>query len=503
MAIYKRVAGNVVITTIGNTDTITIQGVTANTATVIIDGNLSVSGNATLSGNISGDNIFNGTTSIAIPVASGNANITIGGTSNVAVFATTGEYVTGLISASGNILTGSNVIASGYATVTGNVTGANINTGGNILLSQTSGTTTDRTMRFSDANTVVTQVGANIGAVEWYTSDATGALARVTAAIRTVYSDINGNANILFQSNAGTNTTRVAIIGASGNVGVANTAPLHTFAVSGTMYGSSTMTVVGNVSPGNLTTAGQVSATANVTGGNITTAGAVSATGNVTANNVIILTGATAGSAGFSATGNVTGGNINSNDRVSATGNVYAGGNLVTQGYVSATGNLLGTELRTANANVSGYSYGSGIGVENIVWQSTSFDISSASMANIGVLQFNALANQSYKFESLMYVNTNGSSTTTAFSVNFPSGTCYYTVESQTGAATSWAVASSSTSDTTGTTQSMAATTAQRAVRITGTFTNTANTTVVLRAQTSLANVTVASGSHLTYTRIG
>jgi hypothetical protein len=102
-----------------------------------------------------------------------------------------------------------------------------------------------------------------------------------------------------------------------------------------------------------------------------------------------------------------------------------------------------------------------------------------------------------------MYLTTNGSSTTTAFSVNFPSGSCNYTVESQTGAAAAWAAATSSTSDTTGTTQSMAATTAQRAVRINGTFFHTANTTVILRAQTSLANVTVASGSHLTYTRIG
>jgi hypothetical protein len=33
----------------------------------------------------------------------------IGGTSNVAVFTTTGEYVTGIISASGNILSAGNI----------------------------------------------------------------------------------------------------------------------------------------------------------------------------------------------------------------------------------------------------------------------------------------------------------------------------------------------------------------------------------------------------------
>jgi hypothetical protein len=53
--------------------------------------------------------IANGTTQVNIPTASGNANITVGGTSNVAVFSTTGEYITGLLSASGNI-TGANLI---------------------------------------------------------------------------------------------------------------------------------------------------------------------------------------------------------------------------------------------------------------------------------------------------------------------------------------------------------------------------------------------------------
>jgi hypothetical protein len=56
--------------------------------------------------------ISNGTSQVNIPVASGNANITIGATSNVAVFATTGEYVTGVISATGNI-TGNYFLGNG------------------------------------------------------------------------------------------------------------------------------------------------------------------------------------------------------------------------------------------------------------------------------------------------------------------------------------------------------------------------------------------------------
>jgi hypothetical protein len=65
----------------------------------------------------------------------GNANITIAGTSNVAVFTTSGLTVTGAIgvsstvSASGNV-TGGNFNTSGRVSATGNLTGGNITTAG-------------------------------------------------------------------------------------------------------------------------------------------------------------------------------------------------------------------------------------------------------------------------------------------------------------------------------------------------------------------------------------
>jgi hypothetical protein len=42
MSIYKRVSGNLVVQTVGNTDSVTFQSVTANTANVIIEGALAV-----------------------------------------------------------------------------------------------------------------------------------------------------------------------------------------------------------------------------------------------------------------------------------------------------------------------------------------------------------------------------------------------------------------------------------------------------------------------------
>ena len=496
MSIYKRVAGNLIVQTVGNTDSVTFQGLTANTATVIIDGNLTVTGNAALTGNISGDNIFNGTTTIAIPSPNGNANITIGGTSNVAVFATTGTYVTGVISATGNI-TGANLVT------TGNVALANLNiSNGSQYFNFTSATGVDPVIRFVDANTVGGLAG-NVGGIEWYTNDATGAGPRVTAAMKVVYSDTNGNANVLIQTGSTTTpSTRIAIVGATGNVGFGgNVAPLHTVAVTGNIYASTQITAVGNITGGNLITGGTASVTGTITGGNLVTAGTASVTGNITGGNVISLGAVSAGAAGILATGNITGGNVNSNGLMSATGNVYAGGNLLTQGYVSATGNILGNELRVSNANVSLNMYGTGIGVENIVWQSTDAVVSSASMANVGSLGFTALANSTYKFEAYLPVVPDGS-TTTAFAMNFASGTCYYTLSSQTTSTSAFAIASSTTADSTGTTQVMTGTNL-RTVKIEGTFYHTANVDLAVRSQTSTANLNVKSGAYLTYTRIG
>jgi len=106
--------GNIVSTVAGNV----VQTVSAGAVT--IDGDLTVTGNATLSGNILADRIQNGTTSIDIQTTSGNANITVGGVSNVAVFTTTGLDITGNITATGDV-TAQNVNSLSDATLKTNV----------------------------------------------------------------------------------------------------------------------------------------------------------------------------------------------------------------------------------------------------------------------------------------------------------------------------------------------------------------------------------------------
>ena len=136
----------------------------------------------------------------------------------------TGANVTGTANVSGAVTTASTVSA------VGNVTGANLNTAGNVWIVRDA-SVTQPTIRFTDTDTEIAD-GQTFGAVEWFTSDISGGGARVTAAIRAVASGTVGNANvqILTSTNGAAATPKVTIL-STGNVGIGNLAPVDTLAV--------------------------------------------------------------------------------------------------------------------------------------------------------------------------------------------------------------------------------------------------------------------------------
>ena len=244
---------------------------------------------------------------------------------------------------------------------------------------------------------------------------------------------------------------------------------------------------------------GQASAGGNVTGANLITTGLATVTGNITGGNIISLGAVSAGSAGISATGNVTGGNALSNGLISATGNITGANVVATQtvfaGNLSATANTV-----TSNLQITGNTYGTGIGVENIVWQPTTVAFDSAVQANVGVLGFLVLGGYSYKYEAYLPILPDNN-TTTGFSTYFDAGTCYYTVEAQTTQTSAFTTSTSSVSATVVATQSMTGTD-PRTVRVTGTIYSAGNANVAIQAQTNAANINIQSGAYLSYTRL-
>ena len=343
MSTYKRVNGDYTIQTLG-ANTITFAGNVANAVTVVVDGNFTVTGNATLTGNISGDKLFNGTTSIEIPAANGNANITIGGVSNVAVFTTTGVNVSGVTSVSGNIV-GGNINTAGVVSATGNVNGGNINTAGNVVITRDA-SVTQPTIRFQDTDTTGT-AGTILGAVEWFTSDVTAP--GVSASIQATLVDTGGNSNVqILTGTPGSLAARVTVLH-TGEVGIANAAPNTTFGVTGTAYISGNTTVLANVAAGNISTGGLVTATGNITGGNINTAGLATVTGNVTGGNLITAGSISAGAAGITATGNVRGGNVVSDAVITATGNIASGASISAQDQITTQGNVIANNISAGN----------------------------------------------------------------------------------------------------------------------------------------------------------
>ena len=292
--------------------------------------------------------LINGTTNVTT-ASSGNANISIAGTGNVAVFTTAGVNITGIVSASGN------VVAAAFSGAGTGLTGTAASLTAGSATSATSATTAATVTTAAQAN--ITSVGAltSLSVVGNTTTGNLISLGAISAAgtisaggnIAGVF--IIGDGGFLSNVTATGNvavtqiqdgTTLLKIDGPGGNIimDVDGAVNLMMFKPDGLeLDGNANIT--GNVNSANAYLTGRFIAAGNITGGNITTGGLLVSTANVQGTNV------NAGQQ-MSAIGNITGGNILTGGLISATGNI-TGGNISTIGKVTAS------DLTTANSVIN------------------------------------------------------------------------------------------------------------------------------------------------------
>jgi subtilase-type serine protease len=361
------IVGNLVITsqsfvgnvTGGNLNTGGVVSATAN----VVGGNIRTAGQVSAGGNVigayiigdgsqltnivaaAGAAITNGTSNVRVS-ANSNVTVSITGSANVVQWATSGEYVTGLISATGNIIGGNistngtlgaaSIGVGGLISATGNITGSNVLTGG--LISATGNIIGNYILGNGSQLTGLAAGYANSNVSTYLASGTNGSNIITSANISGNYLFGNGSqlTGISTGSRIVSGTTEMAIEVPSGNLqaSVGGTANVAVFTPTGaniTGYAN----ITGNLAGGNATINGFITASGNIT----TSVGIISAPGNITGGN--ILTGGL-----ISATGNLTSANVNATGNVSLTGNVIAG-NLTTSLQVVAVGNVTGGNIRT------------------------------------------------------------------------------------------------------------------------------------------------------------
>ena len=267
---------------ISNSGNIAVSGIVS--ATGNITGNYILGNGSQLSGIITSvANISSGTSNVTVVSSGGNVTVGVGGTGNVAVFATTGVYVTGVVSATGNItggnLSGTNLTGTlataaqtnitsvgtlGSLSVSGNITA------GNISATNHTGTTVSVTGTVTGASltgTVTTASQTNITSVG--TLGSLSVTGNITAGNLLLSGFISDSAQLDIQTSAA-NANIVLTPNGTGNV---NT--------------GANLSVTGNVQGGNLRTAGLISATGAITGAAITGSSLTVSTGNVSAGNIV------------------------------------------------------------------------------------------------------------------------------------------------------------------------------------------------------------------------
>ena len=358
---------------------VTISVNAVSNVAVFNTGGLNITGNVSANGNVTGNYIFgngalltgvitsvaninNGTSNVTVVSSGGNITVGVNGTGNVVVFANTGAYVDGVVSASGNIT--ANYFIGNGSQLTG-VTASSINAAaltGNTLSSNVLYSSLTQVGNLANLSVVGNTISGNLS-----TAGVVSAAGNITANYFIgngsqltgidATSIQNGNSNVKVYANGNVSTS---ISGISNVVVVSDTGQYVTGLISatGNIFGANVSTGIlsatGNATAGNVLTGGVISATstiisaANITGANLITSGLATVTGNITGGNLLT-------SGVISAAGNITGGNLSAvslvinNIASDDSSYVTIEDGLTVVGEILAAGNVTGSNVNTNN----------------------------------------------------------------------------------------------------------------------------------------------------------
>jgi uncharacterized protein YjbI with pentapeptide repeats len=431
---YQNATGNtaVPITITQSTNAVSLIG--ALSAVGNVTGNYILGNGALLTGVITSvANINSGNSNVTVVSSGGNISVGVGGTSNVAVFATTGEYITGVLSASGNV-TGGNVIATtgltaGTLSLSGNtitstdsiitidpatagVNGAviiqgNLSVTGNVTYID-SNTVTTNDLMINVANNAATASAANGGGIG--VGPATGAYATITYSSTSNTWVISNGANVSGAVSTSGNITGGNILGGANvnatlftgtNVSVSGTVTAAT--VNAAAIGNSGAAFTGaSISAATIGNSGAAFTGASISAATIGNTSAVvngatvSITGTVTAASVVggVMTGSS-----VSVSGTVTG--------ASVVGGVMTGSSVSVSGAVTGAG-ITGSSLTVSTGNISGgnINNNNATGVGNIGTSAVTFNtvFAKATSAQYADLAEKYLADQEYDVGTVLAV---------------------------------------------------------------------------------------------------
>jgi hypothetical protein len=287
----------------------------------------------------SGSSISNGDSNVVIVTQDGNVQISVDGTSNVAVFQKR------------NIAVSANIIPATNNTFNIGSTGLRFRdlylSGQTIYLgnAEFSANSTAITITNPAGGTFVLQGPGEFA--PYGNSNVADFLPNYTGNLRSLQGNVSTAANVRASNLIANNVVSTRDVSVTGNIVGVNSAAIRNINID-----------VANITVSNiLQGAGAVQVSGNVSGGNINTGGVISTTGDVRAANVTasgnIVTGS--GSGGNISGANVISANTGSFVNLTTTGQISAAGNVTAEFFIGNGSQLTGLPESYSNANVASY----------------------------------------------------------------------------------------------------------------------------------------------------